>query len=313
MSRFGCSNIEFAYRRVTESSAGDNDFDYSNETLYDSKESDIYLPPDNLMPLLNSTFVLPEGLYLDETVGDVLGDEDHLQPNSASSLRPALSPTLPPPSAFLCTVINNSNSLDTILSDTSATHDLQVSKRARNNRRNKNKRDREKLDPVLIAKKKEKKRLKYLRRACKYYMSIEFSLCFRLAVLLKYERIAELCERYGNKIDFEPVFQKWLTEKYWLRFHTKGMYFHNVLRHHIRKNHTGIAYRNVCDVNKTYWKSVLNNPEANTVRLDEMTWQVERISDRREEIRMASMPVSTVKRLEYLVEWTTHNGRYFQE
>jgi len=41
-------------------------------------------------------------------------------------------------------------------------------------------------------------------------MSIEFSLCFRLAVLLKYERIAELCERYGKKIDFEPV----LTEKY---------------------------------------------------------------------------------------------------
>ncbi len=161
-----------------------------------------------------------------------------------------------------------------------------------------------------MAKKKEKKKLKYMRRVCQYYMSIEFSLCFRLSVLLKYERIDELCERYVNKIDFEPVFQKWLTKKYWLRFHIMGMYFHNVLCHHLRKNHTGNVYRNVCDVNKTHWKSVLKNPEANTVRLDEMTWQVKRICDRREEI---PMPFSTVKRLEYLVEWTTHNGRYFQE
>jgi len=149
-----------------------------------------------------------------------------------------------------------------------------------------------------------------MRRACQYYMSIEFSLCFRLSVLLKYERINEFCERYGNKIDFESIFQKWLTKKYWLRFHIKGMYFHNVLCHHIRKNHTGNVYRNVCDVNKTHWKSVLKNTEANTVRLDEMTWQVKRICDRREEI---PKPFSTVKRLEYLVEWTTHNGRYFQE
>ncbi len=160
MTRFGSLNIELAYRRVTEVSDGDNDFEfYSHENFSDSTEIEfeVYLPPENLMPLLNSTFVLSEGLYIDETVGDIFGDEDHPQPNSASTLRLASALTLPPPSAFLSTSISNSNTSDTILSDTSTTPDPQVYLRARNKRRNINKRAREKLDPLLIAKKRKKR------------------------------------------------------------------------------------------------------------------------------------------------------------
>jgi len=66
MSRLNCIDIEFAHRRINEISGSDNGFEfYCNEALCDLKEieSDYNLSPEIPMPLLNSTFVLPEGLY----------------------------------------------------------------------------------------------------------------------------------------------------------------------------------------------------------------------------------------------------------
>ncbi len=310
---FQFSELEIALKVITEFSTSNKYLDfYIHEALYDENEVEYdLLSPPILPSVLNSTFALPEDLYFDETAGDIFSDDDQFQQASAKAHTPTSALTVQ--STTVDNSNNSSNTFETILSDTRITCDSKAAKRARNQRRNEKKRVREKLDPVLRSKKKEAKRLKYMRRACQFYMSIEFSLCFRLAVLFKYERIAEICERYGNKIDFEPVFQNWLTEKYWLRFHIKGMYFLTVLRRHTRKNHLGDVYRNVCDVNETNWKSVLKNPEAGTVRLDEMTWQVKRICCRRNEIRKHSMSVSKVNRLQYLVEWKAHNGRYFQK
>jgi len=70
---------------------------------------------------------LPEGLYFDETVGDVFGDGENIQLNSASSI---------PVSAFQYSSVHNPNTLEPISSDNTTTIDSEASTRARNHRRN---------------------------------------------------------------------------------------------------------------------------------------------------------------------------------
>jgi hypothetical protein len=186
----------------------------------------------------------------------------------------------------------------------------------------------------LLVKKNKNRRAKHLteknknlQKLCKHIMSIEFSLTYGLAVIMKYPRILELCKRKTNfiffcfffsklalsyvyikgllnsTIDFDTVFKAWRTKKIWIRFNTTTMSFFTVSKDNVISQPSYSTHGDIEDINKYCWRSILENPKEFTVPFEETAWTVTKIVGRQ---------VINAK-VKYLIVWKSLNGRVFSE
>ena len=153
--------------------------------------------------------------------------------------------------------------------------------------------------------KSEEKNISSLRRLFKHYLAVEFSLAYHLNVIIKYERIVELLTEFNNTHDFEKLFKKWQTKKFWIRFHFKDMRFYLTYQKFTINHFDSLLHNDIETVNNDCWSNILSDPYKDTVPFKEVCWTVTDILDRKIN--------KTTNKVEYLIEWKSINGRLFPE
>ena len=96
------------------------------------------------------------------------------------------------------------------------------------------------------------------------------------------------------------LFEIWTKNESFIRFDVYDFKFYMVPKSNLITIDKQICYHDICNVNNDCWNNLLDHPKEN-VHLSETIWEITKILSRRK----------YRKKISFLVEWKSMNGRVY--